>query len=174
MMQTVRAFYHDSELSKFKIVFITDREQLEKQLLDTSKSVGFTVHQAKNIEHFKELLKTNTPDLIMGMVHKFRESDLKKEFPVLNTSENILVMIDEAHRTQYKLLGANLRKALPNSVKIAFTGTPIEKTELTFGQYIEQIRNKTSNRRRRDGRYNLRRKNPLSRTNRRRKSKRKI
>jgi len=138
MMQTVRAFYHDPELSKFKIVFITDREQLEKQLLDTSKSVGFTVHQAKNIEHFKELLKTNTPDLIMGMVHKFRESDLKKEFPVLNTSENILVMIDEAHRTQYKLLGANLRKALPNSVKIAFTGTPIEKTELTFGQYIDK------------------------------------
>jgi type I restriction enzyme R subunit len=47
-------------------------------------------------------------------------------------------MIDEAHRTQYKLLGANLRKALPNSIKIAFTGTPIEKTELTFGEYIDK------------------------------------
>jgi len=47
-------------------------------------------------------------------------------------------MIDEAHRTQYKLLGANLRKALPNATKIAFTGTPIEKTEMTFGDYIDK------------------------------------
>ena len=138
MMQTVRAFYHDPELSNFKIVFVTDREHLEKQLKETSKSVGYTINHAYNIEKLKELLKTNTPDLIMAMIHKFRETDLKKEFPILNTSENILIMIDEAHRTQYKLLGANLRKALPNSIKIAFTGTPIEKTELTFGEYIDK------------------------------------
>jgi type I restriction enzyme R subunit len=138
MMQTVRAFYHDSELSNFKIIFITDREQLEKQLKETSKSVGFTIHHANNIKTLKELLKTNTPDLIMAMIHKFQERELKTSFPVLNESPNILVMIDEAHRTQYKLLGANLRKALPNSVKIAFTGTPIEKTELTFGEYIDK------------------------------------
>jgi type I restriction enzyme R subunit len=138
MMQTVRAFYHDPELSNFKIIFITDREQLEKQLKETSKSVGFTIHHANNIKTLKELLKTNTPDLIMAMIHKFQERELKTSFPVLNESPNILVMIDEAHRTQYKLLGANLRNALPNSVKIAFTGTPIEKTELTFGEYIDK------------------------------------
>ena len=138
MMQTVRAFYHDPELSNFKIVFVTDREHLEKQLKETSKSVGYTINHAYNIEKLKELLKTNTPDLIMAMIHKFQEKDLKKEFPLLNPSPNILVMIDEAHRTQYKLLGANLRKALPNSIKIAFTGTPIEKTELTFGEYIDK------------------------------------
>lgn len=74
----------------------------------------------------------------MAMVHKFQERELKGEFPVLNTSPNILIMIDEAHRTQYKLLGANLRKALPNATKIAFTGTPIEKTEMTFGDYIDK------------------------------------
>jgi type I restriction enzyme R subunit len=138
MMQTVRAFYHDPELSNFKIIFITDREQLEKQLKETSKSVGFTIHHANNIKTLKELLKTNTPDLIMAMIHKFQERELKTSFPVLNESPNILVMIDEAHRTQYKLLGANLRKAIPNSVKIAFTGTPIEKTEMTFGEYIDK------------------------------------
>ncbi|MDY0028048.1 MAG: hypothetical protein RBR58_03475, partial [Candidatus Humimicrobiaceae bacterium] len=49
-----------------------------------------------------------------------------------------LIMIDEAHRTQYKLLGANLRKALPNAAKIAYTGTPIERTEMTFGDYIDK------------------------------------
>jgi|Deesub1362B_J571_1020462.scaffolds.fasta_scaffold02639_2 type I restriction enzyme R subunit len=138
MMFTVRAMYHDPELANFKIVFVTDRRDLEKQLRDTSKSVGYTVNVANNIEKLKELLKTNTPDLVMGMIHKFQERELKKEFPLLNESPNILIMIDEAHRTQYKLLGANLRKALPNATKIAFTGTPIEKTEKTFGDYIDK------------------------------------
>jgi len=138
MMQTVRAFYHDPELSNFKIVFVTDREHLEKQLKETSKSVGYTINHAYNIEKLKELLKTDTPDLIMAMIHKFQERDLNTDFPLINPSNNILVMIDEAHRTQYKLLGANLRKALPNSIKIAFTGTPIEKTEKTFGEYIDK------------------------------------
>lgn len=138
MMQTVRAFYHDPELTNFKIVFVTDREQLEKQLKDASKSVGFTINHAYNIEKLKELLKTDTPDLIMAMIHKFQERELKTEFQLLNSSENILVMIDEAHRTQYKLLGANLKRSIPNAVRIAFTGTPIEKTEMTFGDYIDK------------------------------------
>jgi type I restriction enzyme R subunit len=47
-------------------------------------------------------------------------------------------MIDEAHRSQYKLLGANLKKSLPNAVRIAFTGTPTEKAEMTFGEYIDK------------------------------------
>lgn len=138
MMQTVRAMYRDPTLSNFKIVFVTDRKQLEKQLKDTSKSVGYTIHHAHSIEKLKELLKTDTPDLIMAMIHKYQERELKTEFPVLNQSPNVLVMIDEAHRTQYKLLGANLRKSLPNSIKIAFTGTPIAKTEVTFGEYIDK------------------------------------
>lgn len=138
MMYAVREIYHDPELSNFKIVFVTDRRDLEKQLYATSSSVGFTVKLARSIHELKELLRTNTPDLVMCMIHKYQERELKSEFPVLNTSPNILVMIDEAHRSQYKLLGANLRKALPNSIKIAFTGTPIEKTEMTFGEYIDK------------------------------------
>lgn len=138
MMYTVREMYHNPEFGNFKIVFITDRKDLERQLNETSKSIGFTVHLAKNIEKFKNLLRTDTPDLVMGMVHKFQERELKTAFPVLNTSPNILIMIDEAHRTQYKLLGANLRKSLPYAVKVAFTGTPIEKTEMTFGDYIDK------------------------------------
>jgi len=151
MIFTVRAMYHDSGLSNFKIVFVTDRKDLEKQLSRNTKGVGYTVHLAKNIEHFKELLKgpitiseknekseANTPNVIMGMIHKFQEREIEREFPVLNTSPNVLIMIDEAHRTQYKTLGANLRKALPNATKIAFTGTPIEKTEKTFGDYIDK------------------------------------
>jgi type I restriction enzyme R subunit len=138
MMYVVRAMFHDEELRKYKIVFITDRKDLERQLEGVSKGVGFTVHVANSVEHLKELLKTNTPDLVMGLVHKFQERELETDFPVLNESPNILVMIDEAHRSQYKFLGANLRRALPNSVKLAFTGTPIEKTEKTFGDYIDK------------------------------------
>ncbi|ABS60368.1 type I restriction endonuclease subunit R [Fervidobacterium nodosum] len=138
MMFMVRELYHNPEFGNYKVVFVTDRRDLEKQLNETSKSVGFTVRLARSINELKELLKTNTPELVMAIVHKFQERELEGEFPVLNTSSNILIMIDEAHRTQYKLLGANLRKALPNATKIAFTGTPIEKTEITFGDYIDK------------------------------------
>lgn len=138
MMFVVRKMYNDSELSKYKIVFVTDRKDLEKQLKNTTRSIGYTVNLAHRIDRLKEYLKTNTPDLVMGMIHKFQEYELMQVFPELNTSENILVMIDEAHRSQYKLLGANLEKGLPNATKIAFTGTPIEKTETTFGEYIDK------------------------------------
>ena len=83
------------------------------------------------------------PHLISG--HKlsgpecdvFHEHDLREIFPVLNPSSKILVMIDEAHRAQYNLLGANLARALPQATRVAYTGTPIEKTERTFGAYID-------------------------------------
>jgi type I restriction enzyme, R subunit len=64
--------------------------------------------------------------------------DLKETFPELNTSSDILVMTDEAHRSQYSMLGANLDKGIPNSARIAYTGTPIDKTERVFGDYIDK------------------------------------
>lgn len=138
MMMAVRKMYRDSVLSGYKTVFVTDRTDLEKQLRTTASSIGYTVNVAHNIARLKELLATDSPDIVMGMIHKFQEHELLQEFPVLNESEKILVMIDEAHRTQYKYLGANLNKSLPNSIKIAFTGTPIDKTESTFGDYIDK------------------------------------
>ncbi|WP_297073274.1 type I restriction endonuclease subunit R [Thermococcus sp.] len=144
MMFTIRALNHDPELTKFKVVLITDRRNLEKQLRDTAKGVGYTVKVAQSVNHLKELLSTNTPDIVMAIMHKFQERDLKSEFPVLNTSDKILIMVDEAHRTQYKILGANLRNALPNATRIAFTGTPIAKTEEWFGEYIDKYTIKQS------------------------------
>lgn len=138
MMMVVRKMYHDSALTAYKTVFITDRTDLETQLGKTARGIGYTLKIATNIAKLKEYLSTKTPDLVMGMIHKFQEHDLMQEFPVLNDSEKVLVLIDEAHRSQFKLLGANLNKSLPNSVKIAFTGTPIDKTEKTFGDYIDK------------------------------------
>ena len=135
---TVRKMYHEAALTAFKTIFITDRTDLEIQLRNTARSVGYTLNVAQNISELKRLLSTNTPDLIMGMIHKFQERDLLQEFPLLNESDKILVLIDEAHRSQFKLLGANLHKSLPNSVKIAFTGTPIDRVEETFGDYIDK------------------------------------
>ncbi|MFA7172718.1 MAG: HsdR family type I site-specific deoxyribonuclease [Kiritimatiellia bacterium] len=138
MMFMVREMFQHVVLMKWKVVFVTDRSQLEDQLNETSGSIGFTVKVAGSIKKLKELLKSDSSDLVMAMIHKFREADLTATFPELNTSPHILVMTDEAHRSQYKLLGANLDKAIPNASKIGYTGTPIDKTERVFGDYIDK------------------------------------
>src|SRR5208282_6453857 len=138
MMFMVREMYRHPSLSKWKVVFVTDRTQLESQLCETSQSIGFSVKVADSIRVLKQLLATDSSDLVMAMIHKFREVDLKETFPELNPSPYILVMTDEAHRSQYSMLGANLDKGIPNSARIAYTGTPIDKTERVFGDYIDK------------------------------------
>lgn len=138
MMFMVREMYRHPSLSKWKVVFVTDRTQLEQQLSETSQSIGFSVKVADSIKTLKELLASNSSDLVMAMIHKFREADLTETFPELNASPHILVMTDEAHRSQYSLLGANLDKGIPNSARIGYTGTPIDKTEQVFGDYIDK------------------------------------
>ena len=138
MMFMVREMYRHPSLAKWKVIFVTDRTQLEEQLAETSQSIGFTVNVADSIESLKQLLSTDSSDLVMAMIHKFREADLTETFPQLNTSPHILVMTDEAHRSQYSLLGANLDRGIPNAARLAYTGTPIDKTEKVFGSYIDK------------------------------------
>lgn len=137
MIFVVRELRRRIALLDWKVVFVTDRTQLEDQLGETSLSIGQTVVAAENISHLKELLRDPSSNCVMAMVQKFQERDLQAIFPVLNTSPKILVMIDEAHRTQYGLLKANLERAMPNATNVAYTGTPIDKTERTFGGYID-------------------------------------
>ena len=138
MMFMVREMYRHPHLAQWKVVFVTDRTQLEQQLAETGQSVGFTVKPADSIAKLKELLRSDSSDLVMAMIHKFQEHDLNQTFPELNPSPHILVMTDEAHRSVYKLLGANLDKAIPNAARIGYTGTPIDKTEQVFGDYIDK------------------------------------
>ena len=138
MMFMVREMYRHPSLAKWKVIFVTDRTQLEDQLAETSQSIGFTVNVADSIESLKRLLSTDSSDLVMAMIHKFREADLTETFQQLNTSPHILVMTDEAHRSQYSLLGANLDRGIPNAARLAYTGTPIDKTEKVFGDYIDK------------------------------------
>ncbi len=138
MMFMVREMYRHASLSKWKIVFVTDRTQLEAQLSETSQSIGYTVKVADSIASLKALLASDASDLVMAMIHKFREADLTEMFPELNPSNHILVMTDEAHRSQYSKLAANLDKGIPNATRIGYTGTPIDKTEKVFGDYIDK------------------------------------
>jgi len=138
MMFMVRELYRHAQLAHWKVVFVTDRTQLETQLTETSQAIGFTVKVADSIKKLKELLTSTSSDLVMAMIHKFREADLEASFPELNASPHILVLTDEAHRSQYQLLGANLDRAIPNAARIGYTGTPIDKTERVFGDYIDK------------------------------------
>ncbi len=132
----------EESLRDYKLVFLTDRTQLDKQLTDTfSRTQNETVHRADSVRTLRELLQRDSSDLVTAMIQKFQESAEDFTFPVLNTSEKIIVLADEAHRTQYGTLGSALNTALPNAVKIAFTGTPLIKTEKTtgeFGSYIDK------------------------------------
>ena len=138
MMFMVREMYRHPQLAQWKVVFVTDRTQLEQQLAETGQSIGFSVKLAESIAALKNLLRSDSSDLVMAMIHKFQERDLSQTFPELNPSPHILVMTDEAHRSQYARLAANLDKAIPNASRIGYTGTPIDKTERVFGDYIDK------------------------------------
>ncbi len=140
MMFLVREMKKDEELKKWKIVFVTDRTDLEEQLTGTSGTIGFSVKIANRIRKLKEYIPGKTADLVMAMIHKFQD---KKDINYgildeMNDSDRILVMTDEAHRTQYSVLAANLQKAMPNATHVGFTGTPIAKTEKRYGDYIDK------------------------------------
>lgn len=149
MMFMVREMKLRPELLSWKIIFVTDRTQLEEQLSETGQSIGFTIKSANfinpknppNGQSLKELVRNDNSDLVMAMIHKFQENgDLTglEIFPELNKSSNILVMTDEAHRSQYSLLAANLDRAMPNATQIGFTGTPTAKAEKKYKDYIDK------------------------------------
>ena len=138
MMFVIRKMYHSSDLKDYKTILIIDRKDLQDQLFKSTKAIKYTVEEAGSIEGLKRLISNTASDVTVAMVHKFGDRGNKAgKFPVLNESERILVMIDEAHRSEYSDLAANMWRSMPNSIKVAFTGTPIAKTTDTFGGYID-------------------------------------
>ncbi|WGK70085.1 type I restriction endonuclease subunit R [Candidatus Haliotispira prima] len=131
----------DPDLRDCKLVFLTDRTQLDNQLTGTfTNTQGETIHHANSVKDLKKLLAKDSSDIVTAMVQKFQENADDPEFPVLNESDKIIVLVDEAHRTQYGSLGTAIHTALPNAPKIAFTGTPLiksQKTTNTFGSYVD-------------------------------------
>jgi type I restriction enzyme, R subunit len=138
MVFLIREMYLIPKLQSYKVILLTDRTQLDDQIKATAQSVGYTVNNPNNITELKTVLRSDSSEIVSAMIHKFQERDFEVSFPELNTSDKIIILTDEAHRSQYSKLGSNLDKALPNATRIAFTGTPIERTEQTYGSYIDR------------------------------------
>ncbi|MBI2967727.1 MAG: HsdR family type I site-specific deoxyribonuclease [Bacteroidetes bacterium] len=155
------------EMKNPTIVVITDRNDLDEQLFDTfAASVQLLRQepvQAENREHLKELLKVASGGIVFTTIQKFLPEEKKSVYDQLSDRKNIVVIADEAHRTQYgfeaklidekdkdkNIIGKRIafgfakymRDALPNATYIGFTGTPIEGTDVNtpqvFGQYVD-------------------------------------
>ena len=113
------------------IVVVTDRRQLDRQISNTFERCGFPVpEQATSSRDLRRLLTAGDGRTVMSTIQKFEEALTAPEgrMDALDASENVIVMVDEAHRTQYGVLASRMRKALPNAVQIGFTGTPIDKS----------------------------------------------
>ena len=129
----------------FTILIVLDRSELETQIYNTFTAVGAVKEKnllAKNRDDLKRLLKENHR-YVFTLIHKF-SVNLKEEtdYPLLNERKDIIVISDEAHRTQGGVFARNMRfNALPNASYIGFTGTPIikgeqELTKNIFGEYV--------------------------------------
>ena len=146
---------------------ITDRNDLDQQLFDTfAASTSLLAQppvQAESRDHLKELLKVASGGIVFTTIQKFFPENSQSEYDLLSERRNIIVIADEAHRTQYgfqakfvdtkdtegKLNGKRIaygfakymRDAIPNATFIGFTGTPIESTDINtpavFGNYID-------------------------------------
>ncbi|MCY4163613.1 MAG: type I restriction endonuclease subunit R [bacterium] len=131
------------EPGNWTFVMVTDRAELDNQLYGDFADCGvITAGQqihAKTSAHLRELLGQNHR-YVFTLIHKFIPPVQGQAMPVLSERENIVVVTDEAHRSQYDTLAANMRRALPNASFIGFTGTPLidgeEETRRVFGDYV--------------------------------------
>jgi type I restriction enzyme R subunit len=171
MVFLVRKMRTDAQLRRFKVIVVTDRKDLQRQLSITATLTGEVVEVAKSTAGIKALAKRQGPGLVFATIQKYRNADTDNDAPltaedlpgveangvkeqaagyksgepfdVLNEDESILVLVDEAHRTQAGDLHANLLAGLPNCARIGFTGTPIimgekKRTHEIFGEFIDR------------------------------------
>ncbi len=137
----------EPEMQNPTIVVITDRNDLDDQLFNTFSRCSEILRQppiqAESREHLRQLLKVEAGGVIFTTIHKFFPDVKGNRHPVLSERRNIVVIADEAHRSQYDFIDGfarHMRDALPHASFIGFTGTPIEKadanTRAVFGDYI--------------------------------------
>jgi type I restriction enzyme R subunit len=131
------------------LLVITDRNDLDDQLFGTFSScrdlLRQTPVQAENREHLRELLQVPSGGVVFTTIQKFLPDERGRQYPELSIRRNIVVIADEAHRSQYDFIDGfarHMHDALPNASFIGFTGTPIERgdrsTPAVFGDYIDK------------------------------------
>jgi type I restriction enzyme R subunit len=128
----------------YTFVIVTDRTELDDQIAGQFKSAGAMTKNIQNAQagsrdHLRELLAGNER-YVFTLIQKFSTAD-HEPMPMLSERSDIIVITDEAHRSQYDTLAMNMRKALPNAAFIGFTGTPLIKgedsrTREVFGDYV--------------------------------------
>lgn len=130
------------------IVVLTDRNDLDQQLFETFSNcqslLRQTPVQAANRDELKKLLAVASGGIVFTTIQKFLPDEKGAAYPLLTDRRNVVVIADEAHRSQYDFIDGfakNMRDALPNASFIGFTGTPIEMadrdTQAVFGNHID-------------------------------------
>jgi len=121
-----------SELENPTILVVVDRLEIEHQIYQNFQAYGYpNIIRAESKKHLRELLESDYRGLIITTIHKFE--GMPKH---INERENVIVLIDEAHRSQEGDLGNYMRGALPNAFYFGFTGTPIDRTKVGRGTFI--------------------------------------
>ena len=141
MVMLAQKIAQEPSISNPRIVLVTDRTDLDSQITKTFRKCGKEVENATTGSRLVELLESDTDAVITTVINKFATAIKKIKRPLDNP--NIFVLIDEAHRSQYKELAIQMSRVLPNACKIAFTGTPLMKkdknTARTFGGIIKPV-----------------------------------
>jgi type I restriction enzyme R subunit len=141
MVMLAQKIAQEPSISNPRIVLVTDRTDLDSQITKTFRKCGKEVENATTGSRLVELLESDTDAVITTVINKFATAIKKIKRPLDNP--NIFILIDEAHRSQYKELAIQMNRVLPNACKIAFTGTPLMKkdknTARTFGGIIKPV-----------------------------------
>ena len=127
MVMLAKAISLEPEIVNPKIVIVTDRIDLDKQISDTFKSCGKVVKKATSGEDLGNIIADNKETIITTVINKFQAALRKKK--VIDNSKNVFVLVDESHRSQYGSANALMQKVFPNACYIGFTGTPLMKKE---------------------------------------------
>ena len=138
MVMLVRALALDTSIASLRIVLVTDRKDLDRQLGNTFVACGLSREQATSGRNLVKHLK-NSVDIITTLIHKFETALAAEKYT--DTSTDILVLVDESHRTNFGELAARMRQMLPNACYLGFTGTPLTKEQKNnfarFGELIQ-------------------------------------
>jgi type I restriction enzyme R subunit len=143
MVMFVKALIEDPNILNPRVIIVTDRRDLDKQIKDTFKNCNLKkeVVQTKSGQNLIDLIKAKDLSVITTLVHKF-ESAAKKHAGLVDKDENIFVLIDEAHRSQNGIANFEMNRIIPNACYIGFTGTPLMKDDKEswrkFGGYIDK------------------------------------
>jgi len=142
MVLFVRSLIEQANITNSRILIVTDRVDLDKQIKKTFKSAGLKkkVKQMTSGTELLQHIKDRDTSVLTTLIHKF-ESAGRKRADFIDTDDNIYVLIDEAHRSQGGDANMEMLRVIPNACVIAFTGTPLLKKDTSrtkFGDFIDR------------------------------------